>query len=276
MIQVLPGVLLNSSTKMWYSLGRVKVRGKKSHLAASERPASLSKFFRSRLRFFTVRFFRVSWNVKQTKIKRVALQFSEQVTAPCYYIVTVNYPTAFPTETDSPHNCCESGLFWRAPPCRSDQNTSWATPHHTSWSPTLHHCQREKERGTDDRLTGWRPSNYQSAQIPLTLWPPPSLASAATHQQWCWWAHTCNAHTALPWGGWRNILWVSGRDVRSKITDHFKHRLTVPQFWHGHLCLCAQTPAGVEKRNRSVATGSNSSWRVIILVYVFEICNFIL
>lgn len=88
MIQVLPGVLLNSSTKMWYSLGRVKVRGKKSHLAASERPASLSRFFRSRLRFFTVRFFRVSWKLVKTnkqknniKNNHMDLQSSELVTA---------------------------------------------------------------------------------------------------------------------------------------------------------------------------------------------------
>lgn len=78
MIHVLPGVLLNSSTKMWYSLGRVKVRGKKSHLAASERPASLSRFFRSRLRFFTVRFLRVSWKVREKKLKNQPHGFTVQ------------------------------------------------------------------------------------------------------------------------------------------------------------------------------------------------------
>lgn len=181
---------------------------------------------------------------------------------PCYHIVTVNYPTAFPGETGSPRNCCESGLSLRAPPCRSDQNTSWARPHRTSWSPTRHHCQRETERRIDDWLTDWRPSNYQCAEVPLTLWPPPSLAFGATHQRWCWWAHTCNARTALPWGGWWNILWVSGRDVQSRLTDHFKRGLTAPRFWRGHLCPYAQTPAG--KRNRTVTTVSNSSQRAII------------
>lgn len=60
MIQVLPGVLLNSSTKRWYSLGSAKVQGKKSM-----RPTSLSRFFRCLLRFFTMRFLRVSWNIRQ-------------------------------------------------------------------------------------------------------------------------------------------------------------------------------------------------------------------
>lgn len=32
--------------------------------------------------------------------------------------------------------------------------------------------------------------------------------------------------------------------MESGVTDHFKCRLTVPRFWRGHLCLCAQTPAG--------------------------------
>lgn len=65
MIQVLPGLLLNSSTKRWYSLGSAKVQGKKSHLDASMRPISRSRFFLYLLRFFTIRFLRVSCSIKQ-------------------------------------------------------------------------------------------------------------------------------------------------------------------------------------------------------------------
>lgn len=62
MIHVLPMVLLNSSRKRWYSLGRTKVQGKKSHLDASIRPMSFSRLFRCLLRFFTMRFLRHSWS----------------------------------------------------------------------------------------------------------------------------------------------------------------------------------------------------------------------
>lgn len=70
---------------------------------------------------------------------------------------------------------------------------------------------RERREGMT-WLTGWRLSNYKSPEVPLTLWPLPSLAFVATHQRWCWWAHTCTARTGLPWGRWRKhpLEWVGG------------------------------------------------------------------
>lgn len=129
MIQVLPGVLLNSSTKRWYSLGSAKVQGKKSHLDASIRPTSLSRFFRCLLRFFTMRFLRVSWNIRH-RTPNTILHFHD-----CLIMlleIPVYSSKALLNDTASPHNGCGSGLSLHVPPGKSDQNSPWASPHHTS------------------------------------------------------------------------------------------------------------------------------------------------
>lgn len=134
MIHVLPGLLLNSSTKRWYSLGSAKVQGKKSHLDASTRPTSLSRFFLYLLRFFTMRFLRLSCNIKHRKRQ-------DEFWFEGYKIISVEIWVH--SVKGSPHNGCESGLFLHVPPCTSDQNSPWASLHHTSGNPTLHHCEKK-------------------------------------------------------------------------------------------------------------------------------------
>lgn len=88
MIQVLPRVLLNSSRQRWYSLGRTKVRGKKSHLDASVWPKSFSRFLRCLLRFFTMRFLRQSWNINQKDRKWASLAHIWIITVPNYSLTS--------------------------------------------------------------------------------------------------------------------------------------------------------------------------------------------
>lgn len=124
MIQVLPRVLLNSSKQRWYSLGRTKVRGKKSHLDASVWPKSFSRFFRCLFRFFTMRFLRQSWNMNHKK------EEMGNVTSNLDNYSSKSQIRASP-QTDS-----ENDWFSHVPPCTNDWNCPWSRPDRTRWSPS--------------------------------------------------------------------------------------------------------------------------------------------
>lgn len=154
MIQVLPGLRLNSSTKRWYSLGSSKVRGKKSHFAASKRPDSRSRNFRYLFRFFTMRFFLVSWNKTREEAKE---RPSRSIATYCAHRECIvlscgchankkQMSSLMMTEMLNSkrhdfllHSGCESGIFAHVPPCRNDHSSLVAIQHHTSWSPIQHH-----------------------------------------------------------------------------------------------------------------------------------------
>lgn len=178
MIQVLPGLLLNSSTKRWYSLGSAKVQGKKSHLDASIRPISLSRFFRYLFRFFTMRFLRVSCNINHRNKEKDYMTFDLNDICSSLFKSPVYSHEACETDAASPHSGCESGLSLHVPPCTSDQNSPWASPHHTNWSPTLHHC---------EKLSGYL---IQATTMTETL-------------MWWWTDHPTHSLTSIQPGLWR-------------------------------------------------------------------------
>lgn len=191
MIQVLPGVLLNSSTKRGYSLGSVKVQGKKSHWDASVRPMSRSRFFRCLLRFFTMRFLRLSWNVKHRNWEK-------------YCCWNIKFMVPKHGRPMLPHlivvtKMVYSHMFLQVWMIIILPQVGQTTPIEVPVSITV----RQRVSVRFKPQVRWKRCWWHDDKEPtiLTLWLPPNLVFGAKHPVWCCGDHICNAHIFfLSWG----------------------------------------------------------------------------